>query len=119
MVLLPITDNPVGVYRYRFFYTFLSEPPNGRFTMRLCAPIVHCKAEHAGMAWCVPINPDAANGLSKQSTADAAQTRALDTVRFVEKLGTASATKLQAILTALAATVDYTPAPAPNAAPKL
>ena len=86
--------------------------------MRLCAPLVQFKPEHAGMAWCVPINPDADNGLSKKSTADAAQTRSLDTVRFVEKLGTVSATKLQAILTALAATVDYTPAPATSAAPK-
>ncbi len=90
----------------------LSEPPNGRPTIRLCAPIMHFKPEHTFMAWCVPIPPDAQNGLTKDSTADAGQTRALDTVRFVDKLGTVNATKLQAILSALAATVDYTPTPA-------
>lgn len=95
----------------------LSEPPNGRSTMRLCAPVVHLKPEHMRMAWCVPLLPDATNGLTKQSTADASQTRALDVVRFENKLGSVSAIKLQAILTALAACVNYTPATKPIAAP--
>jgi mRNA interferase MazF len=65
----------------------LSQPPTGRETVRLCAPIMHAKRVHGGLFWCIALAPSAANGLHKQSTADAAQTRALDVVRFQEKLG--------------------------------
>ncbi len=87
----------------------LSEPPHGRPTMRLCAPIVHFKPEHASMVWCVTLLPDADNGLSKHSTADAAQTRALDTARFVQKLGTVSTAKLELIAEALYHCVKSSP----------
>ncbi len=83
----------------------LSEPPVGRPTMRLCAPVVHWKPEHPSMAWCVELSPDAENGLTKKSSTDAAQTRALDVVRFGEKVGQVSARKLEAITTALAVSV--------------
>lgn len=65
----------------------LSEPPTGRATMRLCAPVTNALPEHGGFFWCVALAPDAANGLTKSSTADAAQTRALDTARFEARLG--------------------------------
>jgi mRNA interferase MazF len=95
----------------------LSEPPTGRATIRLCAPLMQWKPEHPGYFWCITLPPDTANGLSKQSTADAAQTRALDTVRFVEKLGTINATKLEIIAEALYRCVKRPPAqPTPSAA---
>lgn len=83
----------------------LSEPPVGRPTMRLCAPLVHWKSEHPGMAWCVELSPDAANGLTKKSSADASQTRALDVMRFGTKTGQVSARKLEAITTALVVSI--------------
>ncbi len=97
----------------------LSEPYRGRASVRLCAPVVHSKPEHPDFAWCVSLPPDAQNGLSKHSTADAAQTRALDIVRFEAKLGNVSAAKLELITDALAfcvgrETVPLTP-PAPAA----
>jgi mRNA interferase MazF len=89
----------------------LSEPPTGRATIRLCAPIVHDKPEHGVFFWCVALVPNAANGLTKTSTADAAQTRALDTVRFVEKLGTVAADELDLIAEALCQCVKSQPMP--------
>jgi mRNA interferase MazF len=89
----------------------LSEPPIGRPTIRLCAPIVHAKPEHLFMAWCIELYPDADNGLTKDSTADAAQTRALDLVRFETRLGKVSEQKLEAITTALILCVGRQPAP--------
>ncbi len=65
----------------------LSEPPTGRASVRLCAPVMHAKPVHGGLYWCIAIAPSAANGLHKASSADAAQTRALDIVRFEEKMG--------------------------------
>ena len=79
----------------------LSEPPIGRDTIRLCAPVMQWKPEHPRYFWCIALIPDADNGLSKQSTADAAQTRALDTVRFVSKVGTVNNAKFDLIAQAL------------------
>lgn len=42
---------------------------------------------HGVLFWCIAIAPDMANGLSKPSAADAAQTRALDVERFEQKMG--------------------------------
>lgn len=102
----------------------LSEPPRGRASVRLCAPVMNGLAEHRRFGWCVTLPPDAANGLTKDSTADAAQTRALDTVRFEARLGRVSASKLELIGDALAfaigrATVPLMPpAIAPQDTPK-
>jgi mRNA interferase MazF len=87
----------------------LSEPPTGRATIRLCAPLMQWKPEHPGYFWCITLPSDNANGLSKQSTADAAQTRALDTVRFVEKLGTINTAKLDLIAEAVYSCVKRPP----------
>lgn len=65
----------------------LTEPPVGRQSVRLCAPIMRALPIHGILFWCVSIAPGEANGLSKPSSADAAQTRALDVVRFAQKMG--------------------------------
>jgi mRNA interferase MazF len=79
----------------------LSEPPTGRSTMRLCAMIVHRKREHNAFFWCVELLPTSTNGLTKDSSADAAQTRALDIVRFEQKLGEIAPDELELIAQAL------------------
>lgn len=88
----------------------LTEPPIGRATMRLCVPIVHALPVHLAMSWCAALLPGTANGLSKSSTADASQTRALDLVRFEARLGTVSADDLEAITTALVLCIGRRPA---------
>lgn len=96
----------------------LSEPSIGRHTVRLCAPVMQWKPEHPGYFWCIPLAPDGHNGLVKPSTADAAQTRALDTVRFVEKLGILDETKLELIAAALYRCVRRPPTqPKPSTIP--
>lgn len=79
----------------------MSQPPNGRATIRLCAPIMHLKPEHKVMAWCAEILPDAQNGLTKLSTADAGQTRALDLSRFEARLGQVTEDELESVTMAL------------------
>jgi mRNA interferase MazF len=85
----------------------LSEPATGRATMRLCAPVTNALPEHGGFFWCVALVPDPASGLSKSSTADAAQTRALDTARFEAKLGTLEQEDVDLIADALARCVKH------------
>lgn len=88
----------------------LSEPPIGRATMRLCAPVVHALPVHLSMGWCAGLLPTAANGLSKDSTADVSQTRALDLVRFEAWLGSVGAPEMEAITTALILCIGRQPA---------
>jgi len=89
----------------------LSEPPLGRATVRLCAPIMHLNPAHRLFFWCVQLSPEPANGLTKDSSVDAAQTRALDLVRFQMRLGKVTLDELEAITTALIMCVGRQPAP--------
>ncbi len=91
----------------------MSAPTTGRFSTSLCAPIIHRKALHSHLFWCVALEPDAANGLTKNCSADAAQTRVLDQVRFEARLGEVTPDELEAITTALCLCVDRVPVPAP------
>jgi mRNA interferase MazF len=89
----------------------LTEPPIGRASVRLCAPIMNALPVHGGLFWCVSLLPDASSGLTKNSTADAAQTRALDLVRFEARLGEVGADELDAITAALCLCVGRVPMP--------
>ena len=91
----------------------MSEPPTGRATIRLCAPIIHRKPLHARLFWCIDLWANATNGLTKASSADAAQARALDVVRFEAKLGQVTPHDLEATTTALCLCVGRVPRPAP------
>ncbi len=79
----------------------LSEKGAGRPTVKLCAPIVNAKPEHGLFYWCTVMAPDAQNGLTKDSTADASQTRALDIVRFETLLGSVTEIEMELIADAL------------------
>ena len=79
----------------------LSQPPTGRPTMRLCAPIMNRLPVHGAFFWCVAFEPSETNGLTKDSTVDAAQVRALDLVRFESRLGSVTDEEIEAIAAAL------------------
>lgn len=86
----------------------MSAPATGRAGTCLCAPIIHFKPLHARLFWCVELAP-AANGLTKASGADTAQTRVLDEARFESRLGELSPQELEAITTALCLCVERVP----------
>ena len=79
----------------------LCEPPIGRASVRLCAPVMRALPVHGTLFWCVALAPDAANGLTKSSSVDAAQTRALDIERFEQKMGELRADEADLIADAL------------------
>lgn len=61
------------------------------------------------MIWCTALQPDNGNGLTKASTVDTAQTRALDLSRFESKLGVLGPDKVDAVKVALIAAIGGAP----------
>lgn len=85
----------------------LSLRGKGRPTLRVCVPLTEWVDAHAFLRYCVLFSPDASNGLSKLSTADASQIRALDQVRFVHKRGRIAEAELEPIFAALGACLGF------------
>jgi mRNA interferase MazF len=85
----------------------LSSDTIGNLPLKLIAPITGWKPAFARNIWHVQIVPDAANGLTKLSAVDALQLRGVDTLRFLDRLGTVSDTTLEAVLLAIAAVIEY------------
>lgn len=85
----------------------LSMPQTGRPTNRVCVPLTSYQDAHALLRWCVLVAPDAQNGLTRLSTADTSQIRALDWGRFRKKWGTLGETELNAIFVALGAALGF------------
>ena len=85
----------------------LNEPNVGRLSIRICVPVIHRLPIHSKLFWCTQLRPTVSSGLTKISSADSAQIRALDLVRFTSKLGVVTAFELDAIAAAVAACAGY------------
>ena len=79
----------------------------GRLPIKLVAPVTDWKDYFAPNIWHVRIDPDPSNGLTKVSAVDTLQLRGIDHRRFVRKLGQVSATRMEEIVLAIAAIVEY------------
>src|SRR5688572_16939131 len=62
----------------------------GRLPLRLIVPLTDWKPHYASLPWFVLIRPDPVNGLSKDSGAEAFQTKSLSLDRFARLIGTVS-----------------------------
>ncbi len=85
----------------------ISSDAVGRLPIKLVAPITDWKDYYAAKIWHVRIDPDPANGLTKASAVDTLQLRGMDRQRFVRKLGQISDAKLEEIVLAVAAVIEY------------
>ncbi len=74
----------------------------GILPLKVVVPITDWKERYAVAPWMSKLDPDAENGLSKPSAADAFQVRSLSQERFVRCLGKLSPENLQTISQALA-----------------
>ncbi len=81
----------------------------GRLPVRLVVPLTGWKPAYAGYPWCVPVNPDARNGLTKVSAADTFQMRAVSVLRMSARLGLLTDNLMADIARAVAVCVDYEP----------
>lgn len=74
----------------------------GRLPLRLVVPVTDWKPQYASYPWFTELPADAANGLTKDSGADAFQTKSVALDRFVRPLGVVTAAQLDAIAAAIA-----------------
>lgn len=80
----------------------VSDDRIGVLLLKVIVPLTDWKDRYAAAAWMVRLTPDAGNGLSKVSAADAFQMRSLSQQRFVRQLGRLSDRNLQKVADALA-----------------
>ena len=81
----------------------------GVLPIRLVAPLTEWKSRFETNIWHIRVDPDNENGLTKTSAVDALQLRGVDTRRFVRKMGRVSPMIMEAIVTAIAAVIEYNP----------
>ncbi|HEY4688656.1 MAG TPA: type II toxin-antitoxin system PemK/MazF family toxin [Anaerolineae bacterium] len=81
----------------------------GVLPLRVIVPITDWKDRYAIAPWMVRLDPDAANGLSKTSSADAFQVRSVSQARFVRRLGRLSGRAMHDITSALAVVLSVEP----------
>jgi len=85
----------------------ISSDAVGRLPIKLVAPITDWKDYFSGNIWHVKLEPDPENGLTKTSSVDALQLRGVDNQRFIRRFGRISDSKLQEVILAVAAVIEY------------
>jgi len=80
----------------------VSVPTVGRLPLRIVVPITDWKPSYASYPWFVEIPATAANGLTKDSGADAFQVKSVSEARFVQSLGQITDTQLDEVAEAIA-----------------
>jgi mRNA interferase MazF len=74
----------------------------GRLPLRLVVPITDWKPQYSAFPWFVELPVTTTNGLTKDSGADAFQTKSVSLSRFVDRLGELTAGQLDEIAEAIA-----------------
>lgn len=81
----------------------------GVLPLRVVVPLTDWKDRYLPAAWMFQISPNAENGLTKMSAADAFQIRSVSTARFIRKIGNLSPIALNAIIEAIGLVVEIQP----------
>jgi mRNA interferase MazF len=81
----------------------------GRMQLHIVVPITGWQPQFSRYFWMVYLPPDAANGLTKESAADAFQVKSLSVKRFERRLGVLGSDQLGEIAAAIALCVGYYP----------
>ena len=79
----------------------VSEDAMGILPLRVIVPLTDWKEHYTVAPWMILIVPDAQNGLSKPSAADAFQIRSVSQQRFVKPVGSLSDDQVRQILKAV------------------
>ena len=81
----------------------------GRLRLRIVVPITGWQPQFSNHFWHIRLLPTSANGLTKESGADALQVKSISINRFQRKLGELTAKQIADIAKAIAYCVDYVP----------
>ncbi len=79
----------------------------GRMKLQIVVPVTGWQPQFSRYFWMVQLTPNAQNGLSKASAADAFQIKSLSINRFQERLGTVTPQQLDEISAAIALCIGY------------
>ena len=74
----------------------------GRLRLKIVVPITEWKTRYANYHWFVFLPPTPANGLTKDSGADAFQVKSVSETRFLDRLGELTPAQLDDIANAIA-----------------
>jgi mRNA interferase MazF len=74
----------------------------GRLPLRIVVPITDWKPRYSSYPWLVAVPADPNNGLSRDSGADAFQTKSVSLHRFSRRLGVVTAEQMEAVASAIA-----------------
>jgi mRNA interferase MazF len=83
----------------------LSRDAIGRLRLKIVVPITEWKPRFASYPWFVRLTPTPANGLTKESGADAFQVKSISETRFLNRLGELTGSELDEIASAIAVCV--------------
>ena len=81
----------------------------GRMRLQIVVPITGWQPGFGDYFWMIQLSPSGANGLAKESAADAFQIKSLSINRFQRKLGIVTSDQIEAIAAAVALCIDYSP----------
>jgi mRNA interferase MazF len=81
----------------------------GRLQLRIVVPVTGWQPQFINHFWHINLLPTLANGLAKESAADALQVRSVSINRFQRKLGEVTAKQIADIAKAVAFCIDYIP----------
>lgn len=84
----------------------ISSDAVGKLRLKIIVPITDWKSAFAENIWHVPLRPSPTNGLTKDSAADALQTRSVSFERFTRKRGRVTQVEIEEVIQALAAVVE-------------
>jgi mRNA interferase MazF len=85
----------------------VSDDSIGMLELRVVVPITAWQPAFASFPWMVRLEPDARNGLSKASAADAFQVKSVSTRRLLRRLGSLTAEELEAVVEAVGVVIDH------------
>jgi mRNA interferase MazF len=80
----------------------ISENAIGRLRLKIVVPITEWKSRYGSFPWFVQLVPTAANGLTKESGADAFQVKSVSETRFLDRLGELTSNQMDDIANAIA-----------------
>ena len=80
----------------------ISENAIGSLKLKIVVPITEWKPRYANYPWFVHLAPTPANGLTKDSGADAFQVKSISETRFLDRLGELTPNQLDDIANAIA-----------------
>jgi mRNA interferase MazF len=80
----------------------LSENAIGRLRLKIVVPITEWQSRYGNYPWFVQLVPTPANGLTKDSGADAFQVKSISETRFLDRLSELTSSQLDDIANAIA-----------------